>query len=198
MGNTFLKKIQIKRMGTKFRDEDVEDSKNEKYAIKTKGMKMNDRSCTDVLCCLVFVIFTVSCIGITGMSVTQGDPSKIMTPFDSDGNQCGLPDQGRTNTTNDAGETVSFVRDFSEYPYKYFTDLATEAASTVLAGGATTTTDVAYNAVCVKVCPSGPKIGETKLDFIGNEEYATGKDVYASYNSTAFMGYCVPQVVKSL
>lgn len=72
-----------------FREKDVEDSKNEKYAIKIKGMKMTDRSCTDVLCCLVFVIFTITCIGITGMSVTQGDPTRIMTPFDSDGNQCG-------------------------------------------------------------------------------------------------------------
>jgi hypothetical protein len=73
-------------MGTKFRSQDVEDSKNEKYAIKIKGMKMNDRSCTDILCCLVFVVFLCSCIAITGLGIKEGDPAKIMTPFDSDGN----------------------------------------------------------------------------------------------------------------
>ena len=56
-------------MGTKFRSKDVEDSKDEKYAIKIKGMKMNDRSCTDMLCCLVFLVFLFSCIGLTVVGI---------------------------------------------------------------------------------------------------------------------------------
>lgn len=88
----------------KFRDKDVEDSKNEKYAIKIKGMKMTDRSCTDILCCLVFVVFIISCVGVTGLSISQGDPSKIMTPFDSDGNQCGQPAQAKSLTEDNDGK----------------------------------------------------------------------------------------------
>jgi len=122
-------------MGTTFRDKDIEDSKNEKYSIKIKGMKMTDRSCTDILCCLVFVVFIFSCIGITGMSVTQGDPAKIMTPFDSDGNQCGQLLQDRTNVTNDAGAEVPFVRDFTDYPYKYFTNIVNEGIKAAVSSG---------------------------------------------------------------
>ena len=106
----------------KHRDNDIEDSKNEKYAIKIKGMKMTDRSCTDMLCCLVFIIFFATCVGITGLGIKQGDPRRIMTPFDSDGNECGQPNQQASTL-----DGKPWVRDFTDYPYKYFTKVADEA-----------------------------------------------------------------------
>ena len=56
------------------------------------------------------------------------------------------------------GKTENVTRDFTEYPYKYFTKIASLGADTVLTGGATSLTDEAYYAVCVKVCPNDDNI----------------------------------------
>lgn len=52
---------------------------------------VQNRRCTDCLCCLVFVAFIVAWIicGIVGFS--EGEPQLLTYPFDSDGNQCGRP-----------------------------------------------------------------------------------------------------------
>lgn len=70
-----------------------EDNKNaaNENKLSTKGMKY-ERSCTDIICCLVFTIFIVAMIGVSGFAISTGDPKKILTPFDSDGNLCGMPD----------------------------------------------------------------------------------------------------------
>jgi choline transporter-like protein 2/4/5 len=54
---------------------------------------MMDRICTDVICCVLFVIFCVGMIGISGYALAAGDPLKLLTPFDSDGNRCGMKNQ---------------------------------------------------------------------------------------------------------
>jgi len=48
-----------------------------------------ERGCTDILCCLIFIVFTVAILGVSFYALGSGDPSRIMTPFDSDGNACG-------------------------------------------------------------------------------------------------------------
>ena len=185
-------------MGTKFREKDVEDSKDEKFALKIKGMKMDDRHCTDVLCCLVFVIFFASCFAVTGLGVTQGNPTRIMTPFDSDGNQCGQPEQSMTQVETD-GQLQNMTRDFSEYPYKYFTDLATEGIQAALNANAGSLSEEAYYAVCVKECPNADKTEILTIDLQNQytTAYPNGKTPKASYPSNAFMGYCVPDMRKS-
>lgn len=92
-----------------------------------------DRSCTDVLCCIIFLVFIASMVGITGYAVTQGDPRKIITPFDSVGNRCGYLNQGLPENK------TSYV----DYPYKHFTNLKSIASSP---------TEMFY-AVCVSECP---------------------------------------------
>jgi len=52
-------------------------------------------------------------VGITGYGVTKGDPYKIITPFDSLGNQCGMIDQ--TKGLKSAKE------DLTDYKYRHFT-----------------------------------------------------------------------------
>ncbi|XP_052123310.1 choline transporter-like 2 [Frankliniella occidentalis] len=48
------------------------------------------RSCTDILCLLLFVVFLV-CWGLLGfIAVRDGDPSRILQPTDSSGQQCGV------------------------------------------------------------------------------------------------------------
>jgi hypothetical protein len=51
-----------------------------------------NRSCTDIFFCIFFIVFVVGMIGVSGYALAVGEPSKILTPFDSDGNACGMPD----------------------------------------------------------------------------------------------------------
>jgi len=64
----------------------------------------------------------------------MGSPEKILTKYDSDGNQCGLPDQRRSFNNKS--------RDFSEYELKYFTNIF-ETATGMKVG-------VSHYAVCVE------------------------------------------------
>lgn len=48
-----------------------------------------NRSCTNILCCLIFSAFLILYVVIFFMGVTQGKPWLLVTPFDSDGNGCG-------------------------------------------------------------------------------------------------------------
>jgi len=107
-------------------------------------MKMDNRHCTDVICCLLFVVFVVLMIGVSGYSFAEGDVVRIFTPFDSDGNQCGQPNQDKSNETLE--QVIDNNRDFTDYPYKYFSGLIDIASSGTIP-------DSAYNAVCVKECP---------------------------------------------
>ena len=66
---------------------DAEEKKPEAFV----PMKF-DRSCTDVICCLVFIAFIVSMVGITGYSIKNCNPLAMITPFDLEGNMCGKPD----------------------------------------------------------------------------------------------------------
>ncbi len=43
------------------------------------------RSCTDVFMCIVFVIFFCGLFATAGYGYANGDPSKLITPFDSSG-----------------------------------------------------------------------------------------------------------------
>lgn len=62
-----------------------------------------NRKCTDVLFCLIFLLFIIAVftVGIIGFS--HGQPALILYPYDSSGNQCGRPSQSA-----------------SSYPYLYF------------------------------------------------------------------------------
>jgi hypothetical protein len=45
-----------------------------------------NRMCTDVIFCVFFCVFVVGMIGISGFALSSGEPLKILTAFDSDGN----------------------------------------------------------------------------------------------------------------
>ncbi|ESO92820.1 hypothetical protein LOTGIDRAFT_120296 [Lottia gigantea] len=50
---------------------------------------IKNRSCTDVLCCLIFLIFVVGMVVCSALGYAHGDPTKLVYPTDSDGNLCG-------------------------------------------------------------------------------------------------------------
>lgn len=116
----------------------------------TKGMVADsDRPCSDKICCLIFLVFIVAIAGVSFYAYGKGDPERILTPFDSDGNACGQKDQcsidmydwpqgkpcpeagadGFSDFTIPAdakrhpGKKVKIpkARDFTDYPLKYFT-----------------------------------------------------------------------------
>jgi hypothetical protein len=107
------------------RQSDIDDANKEENKITTKGMKW-ERSCTDILCCLVFTVFLVVMVGLSFFAWTNGNPENIITPFDSVGNRCGAPNQG-VELIGDIA-TVN-TTDFTAFPYKYFTNLSPDSVA---------------------------------------------------------------------
>jgi hypothetical protein len=50
------------------------------------------RSCTDPLCCLLFVAFVCGMIGVGAYGISKGNPTIIGRGYDSDGKICGIDD----------------------------------------------------------------------------------------------------------
>ena len=165
------------------RKEDIEEANKEENKLKTKGMKMDNRHCTDTICCLVFVAFVVAMIGISGYAFSKGDVYKIFTPFDSDGNQCGMANQAMSNSS--LAGVADNNRDFTEYKYKYFSGITKLVSGQI--------TPEAYNAVCVKTCPDELENSySTKTDCLLNNDH-DDECPTAMFNTSILMkSYCVP------
>jgi hypothetical protein len=48
-----------------------------------------ERTCTDLLFCGIFMLFVAGMVILSGVAFSQGDPYRISTPFDSHGFRCG-------------------------------------------------------------------------------------------------------------
>ena len=102
----------------------------EKKLIEHEDLRegpIRDRSCTDILCALIFFAFVGAMITLGIFGYKNGDPAMILYPYDSAGNQCGRPD------TNG-----------SLYHYVYFVNY--DYAST-------SEPETKYK-VCLKTCPT--------------------------------------------
>lgn len=115
----------------------VEDeSSGEKFG-KPKEHKKNfkgpikNRSCTDVLCCLLFLICVAAMVIVSAVGYGYGDPKKLVYPTDSEGNMCG-------------------VGEYASKPYLAYFDIlqCTKVGVAAIATGCPTP------AVCVESCPS--------------------------------------------
>ncbi|XP_030745823.1 CTL-like protein 2 isoform X1 [Sitophilus oryzae] len=87
------------------------------------------RSCTDVICLLLFLVFLGCWVGLGAWAIKKGDPSLLLVPTDSNGQRCGLD---------------SAVQD---KPYLFFFDLTKCFDLTTAFSGCNTPQ------VCVKSCP---------------------------------------------
>lgn len=58
-------------------------------AETNNGTMKEERNCTDPCCCIVFIAFIVAMVALSVYAIANGDPERILTPFDSDGNACG-------------------------------------------------------------------------------------------------------------
>ena len=62
----------------------------------------DNRSCTDLICCLVFLAFIVGMVGVSGYGLVYGKPELMLTMWDADSKGCGYDETRK------------------EYPYLYF------------------------------------------------------------------------------
>jgi hypothetical protein len=59
---------------------DKDEAEQKKGDNDFKTVEMN-RTCTDKLCCLLFLVFIATMVGITGYSIKNGNPEAMITPF---------------------------------------------------------------------------------------------------------------------
>ena len=52
-------------------------------------LRQLDRKCTDIPCCIVFLAFLVTVVGLGYVGFMEGDTSKLATPYDWNGRECG-------------------------------------------------------------------------------------------------------------
>lgn len=98
------------------------------------------RKITDCCCCLIFLVAIVGFIAASAYGWMNGDPSRLLIGWDSDGNGCGY-----SEATLD-------------YPYLYWpSNPAGELKDAIEALDIDKALDLLKNGVCVKECPSADK-----------------------------------------
>jgi choline transporter-like protein 2/4/5 len=88
---------------------------------------IENRHCTDILFCLLFMAFIVGCVVVASFGFSKGNPNLVLYPYDEDGNQCGLGSA-------------------TQYPYIYFYNTLDNLNNY-------NTTGIAQG-VCVTTCPT--------------------------------------------
>jgi len=68
----------------------VEDDGKE----KTEGIKLEGRGCTDVFCCVLFVLFWIGMLVVASIAFANGDAKRLLYGTDYNGNTCGDPEVG--------------------------------------------------------------------------------------------------------
>lgn len=49
-----------------------------------------ERSCTDIICLVIFVVFSAGMFGIAVTALKLGDPKRLAQPYDPDNRACGV------------------------------------------------------------------------------------------------------------
>ena len=101
------------------------------------------RGCTDILCCLVFLVFIVGCAIVTGWGFKYGNPNTLVYLSDSNGVLCGGPGKGL------------------EYPFVYYTKAKAWAMRNPEDDKGKSSiqllkdiNDVLQSGICLKDCPN--------------------------------------------
>ncbi|PAA76334.1 hypothetical protein BOX15_Mlig003702g2 [Macrostomum lignano] len=87
--------VEMQERGSSARQQKADE--DQAYRIK-----MKDRSCTDVVCLVLFIVFICG-LGVVAYFASQGDPYTLIYPTDSQGNLC-----GRSNQTANQRHLVFF------------------------------------------------------------------------------------------
>ena len=70
--------------------EDTEEQKEAK--LDATPFKTKNRSCTDLFCLVLYLVFLAGWVGVAVVAFIDGDPEKILYPTDSTGSICGRGD----------------------------------------------------------------------------------------------------------
>nr|XP_034302606.1 choline transporter-like protein 2 isoform X2 [Crassostrea gigas] len=127
---------------SKVSDEKTEEKASEEKKAEYKGDvrkydpnfngPIKNRSCTDVICCLLFLVFLLGMAACSIIGYARGNPYKLLYPTDSSGNICGY----------DTGYTGK--------PYLVYFDML-QCAKT---GTAVIITGCPTPQICVDTCPT--------------------------------------------
>ena len=133
-----------------------------------------NRVCRDCVCCIIFVVFLISCIFVAVYSFKNGDPNLLLYPYDENGNQCGR---------NEA----------KDFPYLYYYK-AKDNLNKII-----TKHDI--NSFCLKECPNqefDDDLSSIKLDCYPtneNTDCTVSKKNY--FTSKNFLNrFCIPASKK--
>ncbi|XP_063712992.1 choline transporter-like protein 4 [Symsagittifera roscoffensis] len=172
------------------------------------------RSCTDIICCLVFLVFLVGYTVIAFLAFYNGNPELLLHPQDSEGDLCGIDNKEWGGP------------DMSEKPHLFLFDI-TKCASFPSFSAEGSVQICPTVKICVSSCPSSywTYVGDVSLyeqgkkDEIDYEKYIcqydvtdpentldgdptslVGQDKCASYylDSFSLMGYCVPKILEDI
>lgn len=157
---------------------EAEKQDEEEMRALNNGPTSNEnRSCQDILCCLIFLAFLAGCVVVTGLGFSKGNPDLLVYVYDEDGHACGK-----------SGEAAA------DYPLLYLYDAISQIKSLK--------TDFINQSICVKRCPTS--YDNTTLECLpttNNTDCSVSEDnIYLSeswLNTVCFPSYSLYQEQKN-
>ncbi|XP_066993399.2 choline transporter-like 2 [Anabrus simplex] len=175
------------------------DVDNEEYGKPFKydptfNGPLHKRSCTDIICLLIFVVFIAAWVAVGIVAFSNGNPARLISPIDYEGNHCGVD------------EVVA------DKPYLFYFDITKCVRPTSISKPLSCNTPQ----VCVAKCPDKVFIAELEIKNHGISEfaddlickYSVDKDKLTSIThlkqecapwyipSTKVAGHCIPSLIK--
>ncbi|KAF0984587.1 hypothetical protein FDP41_000486 [Naegleria fowleri] len=132
----------MKKLACCTKGEKTEEDDFDKKQIPSEYGVNRKRSCTDVLCIPVFILFWIGMFVIAGFGFWSGNPAALVEPIDYEGNMCGYAiGKGNDNIVDLRNKTYLW------YPFEFrpeqIKDITTARLISALGMG-----------ICVKECPS--------------------------------------------
>jgi len=152
-----------------------EYGKTRKYDPQFSG-PIKNRSCTDIICCLLFIVYIIGMLVVGFLAYSWGDPTKLLYPTDSHGNVCGTGDH-------------------VDQKYLFFFDLVEclpTSISSVSDISSLSITGCKTPQVCVKECPKE----NTYYHLLDNSKAADRDKLFCKYN-TVKTGKTISELVTN-
>lgn len=122
------------------KDKEQMDKFNEELGASKDNFKngpIGKRSCSDCLCCIIFLVAILGFCAASSYGYDNGDPKKLLLGWDSDKNGCGYSDKTK------------------DYPYLYWGEPPSlKIKEAILDMNLSKAIEMLSYGVCVKECPS--------------------------------------------